>query len=70
LQQITRENVSALREIGKYELQETTSFQSVPVVIGDAMYVATVTATYALNAVTGELLWSQTYTTQPTPRKM
>ena len=61
LQQITRDNVGALREVGRYDLPEITSFQAGPVVIGDSMYVTTSTGTYALNAVTAKLLWSEKY---------
>ena len=61
LVQITPENVGTLREGGRYDLPETTSFQAGPVVIGDTMYVTTPTGTYAINAATGKLLWSQNY---------
>jgi alcohol dehydrogenase (cytochrome c) len=61
LQQITRDNVTSLAEVGRYELPETTSFQSGPIVIGDAMFVTTATSTYAINATTGKLLWSHRY---------
>jgi alcohol dehydrogenase (cytochrome c) len=61
LDQITRDNVSTLKETGRYQLPETTSFQSGPLVIGDSLFVTTATSTYALNAATGKLLWSQKY---------
>ncbi len=61
LKQITKENVGSLVEVGHQELPETTSFQTGPVVVGNTMYVTTATATYALNAVTGKLLWTQKY---------
>lgn len=61
LKQITRDNVNSLSEVGRYQLPETTSFQSGPVVVGDAMFVTTATSTYAVNAVTGKLRWSHKY---------
>src|SRR5689334_19584041 len=39
LQQITPENVESLAEVARYELPEVTSFQSGPLVIGDAIFV-------------------------------
>ena len=62
LQQITRDNVTSLAEVGRYELPETTSFQSGPIVIANAMFVTTATSTYAVDATTGKLLWSHRYT--------
>ena len=61
LKQITKENVSNLVEVARQELPETTSFQTGPVVVGSTMYVTTATATYAIHAVTGKLLWTQKY---------
>ena len=61
LKQITKENVGNLVEVARQELPETTSFQTGPVVVGNMMYVTTATATYAINAVTGKLLWTQKY---------
>src|SRR5271168_35006 len=61
LKQITKENVGNLGEVARRELPETTSFQTGPVVVGNTMYVTMATATYAINAVTGKLLWTQMY---------
>jgi alcohol dehydrogenase (cytochrome c) len=61
LAQITRTNVSSLTEVGRYELPETTSFQSGPVVVDGALYVTTATGTYAMDAKTGKLQWSHKY---------
>ena len=61
LKEITKENVGSLVEVARQELPETTSFQTGPVVMGNAMYVTTATATYAIHAVTGKLLWTQKY---------
>lgn len=61
LKQITRQNVGSLTEVGHYELPETTSFQSGPVVADGTIFVTTATGTYAINATTGQLLWSHQY---------
>jgi alcohol dehydrogenase (cytochrome c) len=61
LNQITRENVSLLKETGRYTLPETTSFQSAPLVAGDRLFVTTATSTYAMNATKGGLMWSHKY---------
>jgi alcohol dehydrogenase (cytochrome c) len=61
LKQITKENVAGLVAIARYKLPETVSFESGPVVVGDTMYFTTATSTYAINAVTGELLWTNKY---------
>jgi PQQ-dependent dehydrogenase (methanol/ethanol family) len=61
LKEISRENVQRLTEVGRYTLPETTSFQSGPIAVGDALYVTSATGTYALNSTTGQLLWSQKY---------
>jgi alcohol dehydrogenase (cytochrome c) len=62
LTQINCNNVKSLRQVGCYELPETTSFQAGPVVVGDSLYVTTATATYAVDARTGKLRWSRTCT--------
>lgn len=61
LTQITRDNVGKLMETGRYELPETTSFQSGPLVVGDTLFVTTATSTYATNAATGKPLWTHKY---------
>lgn len=61
LKQVTTRNVASLRQVGRVELPETTSFQSGPLVVGDLMVVTTATGTYALDARTGALRWTQTY---------
>jgi alcohol dehydrogenase (cytochrome c) len=61
LKQITTKNVDSLVQVGRYELPETTSFQAGPVVVKNRLYVTTATATYALDARTGKLLWIQKY---------
>lgn len=61
LRQINTGNVANLVEVARYQLPETTSFQTGPVVVGDSMYFTTATTTYAINAVTGKLLWMQKY---------
>jgi len=62
LKQITTENVDSLVQVGRCELPETTSFQAGPVVVNNRLYVTTATATYALDARTGKLLWTHKYT--------
>jgi alcohol dehydrogenase (cytochrome c) len=61
LAQITPENVGSLHEVGRYQLPETTSFQSGPIVADGVLFVTTATSTYAVNASNGKLLWSQKY---------
>jgi alcohol dehydrogenase (cytochrome c) len=59
LQQITRENVSSLAEVGRYQLSETTSLQTGRVSMGDAMYITTATNTYEQDTVAGKPVWSE-----------
>lgn len=47
LKEISRENVQRLTEVGRYTLPETTSFQSGPIAVDDALYVTSATGTYA-----------------------
>jgi alcohol dehydrogenase (cytochrome c) len=61
LKQITRENVGTLKKAGTYELPETTSFQSAPLVAGDMLFVTTATSTYAMNATSATPVWTQKY---------
>jgi len=57
LTQINTGNVAALREVGRFRLPETLSFQSDAVVAGDTLYVTTRESTYAMDARTGEQRW-------------
>src|SRR5262249_41196039 len=41
LMQINTNNVGSLREVARFKIPETTSFQADPVVIGDTLYVTT-----------------------------
>ncbi len=61
LKQITRENVGSLQEVGRYELPETTSFQTNPIVAEGRLFVTTATSTYAIDATTGKSLWTHKY---------
>jgi len=61
LGQITTQNVKTLRQVARCQLPETTSFQAGPVMVRDTLYVTTATATYALDARSGELRWSSKY---------
>jgi alcohol dehydrogenase (cytochrome c) len=60
LTQIDTKNVASLAEVARFKSPETLSFQCGPVVVGDAMYITTVTSTYALDAKTGEQRWVRT----------
>jgi alcohol dehydrogenase (cytochrome c) len=57
LKQIDTSNVASLQEVARFNIPETLSFQSNPVVIGDTMYITTVTSTYAIDARTGQQRW-------------
>ena len=61
LRRITPANVASLVEVGKYQLPETTSFQSGLVAVGGSLYFTTATATYATDWTTGKLRWSHKY---------
>ncbi|MCE5185752.1 MAG: PQQ-binding-like beta-propeller repeat protein [Planctomycetaceae bacterium] len=61
LKQITTQNVNSIEQVGFCQLPETTSFQSGPVVVDNKLFVTTATATYALDAKTAKLLWTQKY---------
>jgi alcohol dehydrogenase (cytochrome c) len=63
LKQINKENVRNLAVVGRYQLPETTSFQTGPVVVGDTIYLTTATNTYAVDARNGALRWSHSYST-------
>jgi alcohol dehydrogenase (cytochrome c) len=61
LRQITPANVASLIEVARYQLPETTSFQSGLVAVGGALFFTTATSTYAVDWTTGKLLWSHKY---------
>ncbi len=53
LTQINTGNASALREVARFRLPETMSFQSEVVVADDTIYVTTLKSTYAIDARAG-----------------
>src|SRR5215831_1978871 len=57
LNQINTSNVGSLREVARFKIPETTSFQSDPVVVGGTLYVTTLHNTYAIDARTGQQRW-------------
>jgi PQQ-dependent dehydrogenase (methanol/ethanol family) len=61
LTQINTRNVASLREVGRFTLPETMSFQCNPVVVGDTMYITTLKNTYAVDARTGRQRWVHKY---------
>lgn len=61
LAQINTQNVASLKEVARFKISETMSFQSGPVVVGDTMYVTTMKNTYAIDARTGEQRWVHHY---------
>ena len=65
LDQINRSNVSKLKQEFFCPLDETTGFQSSPIVAGGRLFVTTGTTTFAFDATNGRLLWKQTYDAQP-----
>ncbi|MCE5215476.1 PQQ-binding-like beta-propeller repeat protein [bacterium] len=62
LDQINTANAKSLRQVAHCQLPETTSFQAGPVMVGSTLYVTTATATYALDARSGEMRWSHRFT--------
>jgi len=60
LTQIDTRNVVQLKEVTRFKIPETLSFQCGPVVVGDTMFITTVTSTYAINARTGKQRWVRT----------
>ena len=65
LKQINRENVAQLTEAFTCPLNETTGFQSSPVVAGGKLFITTGTSTFAFDATDGRPLWKKTYDVQP-----
>jgi alcohol dehydrogenase (cytochrome c) len=61
LKQIDTTNVVSLQEVARFNIPETLSFQSGPVVIGDTMYVTTLNSTYAIDARTGAQRWARSH---------
>jgi alcohol dehydrogenase (cytochrome c) len=61
LKQIDATNVASLQEVARFNIPETLSFQSGPVVIGDTMYVTTLNSTYAIDARTGAQRWARSH---------
>ncbi len=57
LTQIDTKNVASLREVARFHLPETLSFQSEVVVVGDTIYVTTRENTYAIDAKTAARRW-------------
>jgi alcohol dehydrogenase (cytochrome c) len=57
LTQINANNVGSLREVARFKIPETTSFQADPVVVGGTLYVTTLHNTYAIDARTGQQRW-------------
>lgn len=58
LTELTPGNVGGLEVAARYQLPETTSFQSGIVAVDGTLYFTTVNATYAIDARTGKLRWS------------
>src|SRR5438128_631514 len=57
LTQVNTSNAGSLQEVGRFNIPETMSFQSDPVVIGDTLYVTTLVNTYAIDARSGQQRW-------------
>jgi len=57
LTQINTNNVGSLREVARFKIPETTSFQADPVVVGGTLCVTTLHNTYAIDARTGQRRW-------------
>ncbi|MDB5900819.1 MAG: hypothetical protein JWP41_4421 [Ramlibacter sp.] len=57
LAQINTGNAGSLQEVGRLRIPETMSFQSEVVVVGDTMFVTTLSSTYAADARTGQQRW-------------
>ena len=57
LTKINANNVGSLREVARFKIPETMSFQSNPVVVGGTLYVTTLHNTYAIDARTGQQRW-------------
>ncbi|MFZ2340923.1 MAG: PQQ-binding-like beta-propeller repeat protein [Bacteroidales bacterium] len=58
LTQITPQNVKSIVKTGEYTITDTVPFQTGPVMIGKSLYFSTGFNTYAVDAITGKLIWS------------
>ncbi len=65
LDQITATNVAQLRRVCTYDLRDSLSFQTGPVVVGGVMYFTTDTATYAVDGATCQERWRRGTGAQP-----
>src|ERR1044072_265817 len=57
LKQITRQNVASLRPVWMYQAGDPNTFHTNPLVYRGVMYFTTATATIALDATNGKVLW-------------
>jgi alcohol dehydrogenase (cytochrome c) len=57
LAEVTKANVSGLRQMCAYDTEETAAFQTGPIVVQGVLYFTTYNATYALDASTCALKW-------------
>jgi len=57
LTQITPQNVESIVKTGEYIITDTVPFQTGPVMIGKALYFTTGFTTYAVDAITGKIIW-------------
>ena len=65
LDQITAANVAQLRRVCTYDLRDSLSFQTGPLVVDGMMYFTTDTSTYAIDAATCKLRWQRGTGQQP-----
>ena len=57
LTQIKPKNVESIVKVGEYTVLDTVPFQTGPVMIGKTLYFTTGFSTYAVDAITGKLIW-------------
>jgi len=57
LTQITPHNVESIVRTGEYTITDTVPFQTGPVMIGKTLYFSTGFNTYAVDAITGKIIW-------------
>jgi len=67
LDQINKSNVDALTEVCRVQVAERGSFETGPVVVGDAMYVTTPTDTFAIDPTDCKIQWRHSYTRSQEP---
>jgi len=65
LTEITRSNVSSLRQVCTFDTNEHTGFEAVPVVIAGTAYITTDTATYAFDATNCQPRWHSSHVYSP-----